>query len=234
MNSSAKKLLQVHIAQVDEVTKNSFSTRIYGIEWSQYLPLQLSEDEYVFLADFATASQFIKTNHTSIFELDQWGNPFYNEENNETKKRYYAEMADSFIFCKGTEIYGIIIGTPVDWSSYYLRYGAFKKEFRNGGRTQKFVSYLIQILKQNSINRIETDIAPSNFANIHVFSKLQFNINGMTLSERWGALIHFTKILNPNAEKVFLDQFCVGSRSQLNESNSNVIPINRTLTKGDV
>ncbi len=149
--------------------------------------------------------------------------PFFEEEFTAAKQRYYQEMADCFMFYKGELCYAVFIGTPTDWSSYYLRYAAFIKDFRNGGRFQQLVSHFIHILKANSVVRIETDIAPSNLANIHLFNKLQFNITGITLSERWGALVHFTKILDLTAEKVFLDQFCVGTRPQTEASSANVI-----------
>jgi hypothetical protein len=67
-----------------------------------------------------------------------------------------------------------------------------------------------------------------------VFNKLEFNVNGIALSERWGTLIHFTKILNSTGEKVFLDQFCVGTRPQVEVSSSNVISINKYKHKEDV
>lgn len=231
MNSAARKILPTPIQNEASLEKKSFSSRIYGIDWSKYFPLKIADDEEIRMVDYTTAMNFVKENHAEIFELEQWGNPFFKEELTAAKQCYYEEVADCFLFYKGDLCYGLHIGNPIDWASYYIRYSALKKEFRNQGRSQAFTNYLINTLRENSIARIEIDIAPSNLPNIHIHNKLQFNINGITLSERWGALLHFTKILNPAGEKVFLDRFCVGNRPQIEDQQANVISINNHKTR---
>jgi hypothetical protein len=231
MNMSARKI-DIGSSQVDTVeNKKSFSSRMYGFDWGQYFPMKISEDEEIRMVNFEVAASFIKENHAEIFEQDQWGNPFLKEDSQKSKQYYYEEMADCFMFCKGDINYGIYIGTPIDWSSYYIRFGALIKAFRNGGRTQFLIEHIVNVLRMNSFGRVETDVAPSNLANIHVYNKLQFNINGITLTERWGALLHFTKYLNLTGEKIFLDQYCVGTRSQTEAPKDNVISINKNNTR---
>jgi hypothetical protein len=222
------------INQQTHIDAISFSEKIYALNWHKHFPLQLTENEDVRIVSFSDAFNFIKENHTNIFAEDLWGNPFFNEDNPTAKKRYYEEMSDCFLFFKEQKPYAVIIGTVCDWSTYYLRYGAFLKDFQGGGRVQTFLNHIILVLQNNSVIRVETDIAPSNLINLHIFNKLQFNMTGLNISDRWGALIHMTKFLNAKAEQIFLDQFCVGIRPQLDRGLAEVIPINRTKERGNL
>jgi hypothetical protein len=229
MNGTVRKKQNTNEVQN---SNSSLSERIYGFSWSNYFPLKLNEDEDVVIVEFKKAIEFIKENHNQIFDENLWGNPFFKAENNESKQKYYELISDCFLFLKNQKPYALIIGTLTDWSSYYLRYGAFLKEFQGGGRVQSFLNHIILTLKNNSISRVETDISPANLVNLHVFNKLQFNISGINLSERWGSIIHMTKFLNLDAERVFLDQFCAGVRPQLENKLADVIPIKKTKERG--
>lgn len=233
MSVGARKYLDVS-GEVAQVGNSSFASKIYNLNWNDHFPLKLSDDEYVKVASFSETMQFVQKNHAGFFDQDLWGNPFLQEDFSESKQVYYREMADCFIFMKGESAYGVFIGTPVDWSSYYLRYGALLKEFQTGGRAQIFVTHLLNVLQSKGIARVETDISPANLVNIHVFNKLKFNITGVTLSERWGAMVRLTRILDGNAEKIFLDQFCSGIRPQLQTDGTNIIPIDRAKERGKV
>jgi len=100
-------------------------------------------------------------------------------------------------------------------SQFRVRNCSILPAFQGGGRYQSLLRHLISVLGENGIDRIEGDVAPSNLGHIHVLNKLKFNITGFNLSERWGALVHFTHFTNPKPEKVFLDQFCDGVKPQL-------------------
>jgi len=55
---------------------------------------------------------------------------------------------------------------------------------------------LFEILKSAGVERIEADTSPGNFASMTVMTRLRFNLTGTVLSERWGAMMHFTKFLD--------------------------------------
>ena len=40
----------------------------------------------------------------------------------------------------------------------------------------------------------------------HLLSRLRFNPSGTVLTDRWGALLKFTRFLDDAAEQVFLDE----------------------------
>lgn len=192
----------------------TLSEYIFDLRWASHFPLSFAGNETVELVDFLTAQNFILQHSEEVFEVERWGHRFFVENNTPSKVRYYEKIADHFLFKINGQAIGLVVGTLIDGHSYYLRYGMILKSFQNSGRIQKFVAHIMTILKRHGLHRLETDISPSNLINIHVFNKLEFNISGLGLSERWGSLVHFTKILNEDAENIFLEQFCTGPRPQ--------------------
>jgi hypothetical protein len=95
-----------------------------------------------------------------------------------------------------------------------MRSMAILPSFQGQGLFQDFLSHLFNVLKAHGVNRVTGDVSPSNLVSSHIFNKMQFNVTGYTVSDRWGALTQFTKFLNPRTEAVFLDSFCAGIRPQ--------------------
>lgn len=213
----------------------SVSSRILNVRWLEFFPFEIAQDEVIRLVDFSEVTHFIQKNHLPIFDEGQWGNPFFKENSTLGKLRYLEDYADCFMYFKAEQAYAVTICTLSDWSSYYLRYGAFLKDYQNTGRAQLFLNHLIGVLKNTEVNRIETDISPANLSNLHIFNKLGFNITGINNTERWGSLIRMTKFLNTKAENVFLDQFCQGPRPQVNstEAKDNVIALRSKPRRGN-
>ncbi len=229
MTTAIRKMKAHSEAKTTESTERStFSEKIYDFKWTNHFPLQLKSGEQVHLTDFSTAARFIKENHARIFQRDHWGDRFFDEDQLPSKYRYYKEVADCFLFIKDGQTYGVFLGTAIDGTSYYIRYCAILPEFQNGGRFQGLLTNLLQVLSQHGVVRAEGDFSPANLVNIHLFNKLQFNITGITLSERWGALVHMTKILNSKAENIFLNQFCTGTRPQQEGKIAEVIQLNKS------
>jgi hypothetical protein len=67
-------------------------------------------------------------------------------------------------------------------------------------------------------------VSPSNATMLHVATRLGFISSGTLLSDRWGALVRFTKFLDTPSESVFTRQFC----SQLSGTTRG-----RIRTKGE-
>jgi hypothetical protein len=114
----------------------------------------------------------------------------------------------------------VVIGTPLDWSSYYIRTAALLPECQGRQPIQHFFSSLVfPILRSAGVERVELDVAPSNLAMMHVVTRLRFNASGTLLTERWGAHVHFTKFLDEDSERVFISQFCTGPKYQLRDTS---------------
>ena len=134
------------------------------------------------------------------------------------KTRYYEVFGDFFEFFHGDELAGLLVCTPTDWSSYYIRSAAMLPKFQGRRIVQHFyTSVLFPTLQRAGVERVEFDTSPSNMAMMHIATRLRFNNTGTILSERWGAMIHFTKFLAVDKEEVFLRQFCAGVKYQTRE-----------------
>src|SRR6185503_19487640 len=109
----------------------------------------------------------------------------------------------------------------VDWSTYHIRFCAFLPEYQGRQLLQRFFPTFFRILKQAGVERIETETSPSNLAIMHIMNRFHFNVTGTLMSERWGALVRFTKFLDEESERVFLQQFCTGIKYQARGVDQN-------------
>jgi ribosomal protein S18 acetylase RimI-like enzyme len=199
----------------DEIRSVRFSQSVWNIDWAEHFPLRLwGEGVSVEQTTIGRALPFVVANYERVFEEDPATSPFMQEVASPAKARYFEQMADCFEFRVGHATGGFMICTPVDWNTYYIRLTAILPEYRGMKFAQNFLPALFEILKVAGIDRVETDTSPSNLAVINILNKLQFNVTGTTLSERWGSLLKFTKFLNVQSEEVFLRQFCAGIKYQ--------------------
>ena len=196
-------------------SRRSLLTKLLEIEWNHHFPLNLETCKCTIrLVEPEIAFQFINQNYHEIFELELWKNPFFTEQQTEAKTQYYKECGDFFMIYGGELPIGILVGTLTDWSTYYIRSAGILREHQGNGTIALLLTYLAKILMASGINRIEADASVSNSASIQTLLRSRFKVTGMQLSERWGALLHFTNFLSAPGEKIFLDQYCHGARLQ--------------------
>ncbi len=195
------------------VSAPSLSLQLWGVDWSQVLPFA-SGELGVELSSYERASAFVAAHYRAIFCEDE-RSPFSNSELSQAKARYYA-LADFFEVRRGGETVGLIVCNPSDWSTYYVRSAALLPEWQGHGVIQRFFAQVMfDLLRRVGVERVELDVAPSNFAMMHVAARLRFNASGTLLSDRWGALTRFTKYLAEQPERTFVRQFCSGPRYPL-------------------
>ena len=187
------------------------SKEFYGISWEDYFPRNLAPGSSVELSNFEEFSEFLKKHEAR--SLDE-----------KTRVAYYRIAGDYFAFRHEGVLAGVFVGTPVDWSTYYLRYALILPEFRLKGLWQGFLTHFLSVLKKYGIERVEGDVSPSNLGQIHTFNKMQFNITGMQVTERWGTVLKFTKYLSGASESQFLDRFCEGVQPQRINPERRAIP----------
>lgn len=192
-----------------------FSERVRDFDWRVHFPFTLGPGESVRRCELEELISFYASFQSVLFPKRSALERLFPEEFTEAKLRYYAEAGDCFAFVRGDFIYGVFVGTLGDWGSYYFRNCSILPEYQGGGRYQKLLIQLIAVLTSAGFDRIEADVSPSNLANIHILNKLKFNVTGVGLSDRWGALLHFTKFINPRAELTFLDRYCHGVWPQI-------------------
>jgi ribosomal protein S18 acetylase RimI-like enzyme len=194
--------------------RSRLSHRLFGLDWSQYLPVELGEGVRVETAEVDDALAFLTRNYRSIFEVGDDDTRFRSDPLDARKRAFYRETGDAFLFRRGTETVGVLIANPSDWSTYYMRVAAFLPAYQGRGLLGAIVEHTFAPLADCGVERVEVEAAPSNFASIRLLTKLGFNVTATAHTDRWGAVLRFTKYLDADAEDVFLSQFCAGVRYQ--------------------
>jgi hypothetical protein len=192
------------------------SRALWGLDWNRVLPCQLTEDGVrVEVSSFGKVSRFSSEHYAELFEEGP-GTPFAAQTEGSAKARYFELAGDFFeLTHKGVTI-GVLVCDPVDWSTYYIRSAAVLRSHEGRRLIPSFVALvLLDELKRVGVERVECDTSPANVVMMHTMNRLRFNVTGTRLSERWGALVRFTKFLNGESERRFLTQFCAGVKYQL-------------------
>jgi GNAT superfamily N-acetyltransferase len=216
VKTSALRRLPPSPAPSREPPRTSLSRALWDIDWNEGLPLELTDDGVaVHASDLARAAPFIEAHYPALFEQDLRPSRFRSGGSAASRRRYYELAGDFFEFRReGGETVAVLICTPVDWSTYYLRSAAALPEYQGRGVIQKFFPHLFERLRLAGVERVEADASPANFASLQSLLRNRFNVTGSVLSERWGALVRLTRFLDADATGVFLDQFCDGVRPQ--------------------
>jgi hypothetical protein len=103
------------------------------------------------------------------------------------KERYYRAAGDFFEFKDGDRTVALLVGTAVDWSTYYIRSAAALPEVQGKKVIQRFFPIMFELLRESGVERVEADTSPSNMATLHLLTRLRFNPTGTLLSDRCGA-----------------------------------------------
>lgn len=199
------------IAKVQSARAATLSQRILGLDWGEHLPLRI-DDVWVESASFEEALPFIEAHYGRIFG-DQQAR-FLADPMTPAKRRFCDEMdvltlrADGLAERASGDLIGLLIGHPLDWSSYYMRSVAILPAYRKRHLLTRLVAWTEAPLRAAGVERIEGDCSPANAPMMKMLVGLGYLATGTTSSERWGAMVHFAKFLRDEAEEVFTRQFC--------------------------
>jgi GNAT superfamily N-acetyltransferase len=194
----------------------ALSETLWAIRWSDHLPQVVCDGVTVHASTFEEALPFVRAHYATIFCEDE-SSPFSGARLTAAKDRYYRAAGDFFEFKMGARTVALMVGTPIDWSSYYIRSAAALPEVQGKKVIQRFFPALFALLRDAGVERVEADTSPSNMATLHLLTRLRFNPTGTLLSDRNGALVHFTRFLREEAEEVFVGRLCTGVPYQLRE-----------------
>jgi hypothetical protein len=192
----------------------SLTETLWGLRWDQVLPQSLGHDVLVAASSFDQVLPFMEQHYSTIFE-DQGETRFFRGRNPMAKARYYRAVADFFEFKQAGNTVALVIGMPTDWSTYYIRSTAALPQVQGSMIIQPFMPILLDNLKSAGVERVEMDTSATNMAVLHWIMRYRFNPSGTVLTDRWGALVRFTRFLDGDAERVFINQFCSGIHYQL-------------------
>lgn len=126
-------------------------------------------------------------------------------------KRAFLERSDAFLFWHEDRAVGLLMGNPVDWSTYYWRTVAFLPAYRGRGLLAAALEATDRHLAAHGVARVEGETAPNNYAQLRLLLRLGYVVTGSTESDRFGSMLRLTKFLAPGPRETFERQFCRGA-----------------------
>lgn len=188
-----------------EPVPTTMSMRLWGLDWSRILPWRF-DDFTVELGTAADGLAFVAEHYASLFETDAAADRFLSDPMTDAKRRFCAEM-DVFLMKVGTRTVGIMMAHPSDWTTYYMRTAAVLPEFREKQFLNRLTKATYEHLRAVGVQRSEVECSVTNTAVMRMLPGQGFVITSTSNSERWGALVKFTKFLAPEAQEAFRRQF---------------------------
>ncbi len=184
----------------------NLSRHLWGLDWGSILPWEFDGITVEFGSFTEDAAPFIAANYGEIFGQSEESR-FFVEPFGDAKNRFF-EMSDVFLFRDAGKTIGIYTAQPQDWSTYYTRTAALLPSYRSRHIVSRFMERMYEPLKKGGVNRVEGHVSPSNAPMVKLHMNLGYVATSMLNTDRWGAMILFTKYLNEESESVFERQYC--------------------------
>lgn len=185
----------------------SLSYDIFGITWNSHLPFELNCGARLEAVTLQGTVEFVAANYPSIFGSSEADRRFLDEAQTPAKTRF-LRMSDRFVFRDGARAVGLLVGHPLDWSTYYWRSVAILPDYQGRGLLAAAASQTDNVMRSSGITRLEAEVAPNNHRQLRLLSRLGYFVIGSMNSERWGSVLRLTKYLVPEAQERFVTQFC--------------------------
>ncbi len=189
------------------VSAGSFSQIIYGIQWSNHFPIRLEGGVEVDVASVEEATAFTAAHYACIFGSDPEDRRFFSDPSSPARARFLAG-SDRFLFREGGQAIGLLVGNPVDWSTYYWRSVAFLPEHQGRGLLAAALAHTDRVMREAGVVRVEGEAAPINYKQVRLLLRLGYCVTGSSNSDRWGTMLRLTKYLDASAQERFVTQFC--------------------------
>ena len=151
-------------AQTSPNAARSLSNELWGIDWKHLFPLSLPGGASVEMSSYEEAGGFLQKHHAEIFRLPLEAGPVAEQA---ARARYYKLAGDFFVFRFEGAIVGVFIGSPHDWSTYYIRYVAMLPTYQRRGWLKEMLVIFLDHLREHSVSSVEYDFSPVNRASMH-------------------------------------------------------------------
>lgn len=183
----------------------TLSATLWGFDFRSVLPRAMGGGLQAVPGELARIRDFLSSRFPSLTEEALSG--VVNANTRDAKLRY-LNACDLIELRDQDRTLGAIVGAPEDWSTYYVRIFAIAEECQHPRIIRKLVrECLFQPLALYGVQRLAAETSPANRAMCRLFSELEFHATGHQLSDRWGALVRYTRFLDRSCEAVFLGQF---------------------------
>lgn len=189
-------------------THATLSQLIWGLDWASLPPIVLDDGVRMAAASIEASLEFMGDHYGAIFGD---GADRFVTEPLTAAKRAFLERSDAFLFWHDGTPVGLLIGNPVDWSTYYWRTVAFLPAYRGRGLLAAALEETDRRLAAHGVARVEGETAPNNYAQLRLLLRLGYVVTGSTESDRFGSMLRLTKFLTPGPRETFERQFCRGA-----------------------
>ncbi len=189
----------------------ALSHRLWALDWTALLPWTLEDGVELQCGSVEDVLEFVRESYSAIFVTDPDDDRFLRERPSAAKERF-LEVSDRFVFRERGRVIGVLVGNPVDWSTYYWRTVAFLPEHQGRGLLAAALERTDEVMRAAGIERVEGNAAPANYRQVRLLLRLGYCITGHENSERWGAMLRLTRFLREEGEHVFFEQFCKDSK----------------------
>ena len=179
---------------------------LWGLDWSAVLPWTFG-DVTVEPGTFDEATRFMEAHYATCFPPAAGGLPFTADPMTPAKRRF-GEAMDVFLMRHEGGVIGLLMGHPTDWSSYYLRSAAMLPAFRDRHVMGRALTALEAPLRRSGVARVEAEVSVGNAPALQVMARLGWLVTATSNTDRWGAMLRFTRLLGADAEDAFVQHFC--------------------------
>jgi hypothetical protein len=185
----------------------TLSARFWGLDLCKGLPRVMSSDGVEAVrGELARVRDFLLCAFPSFTEEELGAQP--DARMVDAKRLYLSTACDLVELRHEDRTVGVIVGAPEDWSSYYVRIFAVLPSYQRPGLTRRFGrECLFEPLAEHRVERVIAETSPTNLAMTRGLTEMHFHVTGHHLSERWGALVRYTKFLDPAREAAFQQRF---------------------------
>lgn len=187
----------------------TLAERLWNLDWSRELPWNF-DGIAVERSCFDEIEPFVSEHYPTIFASAAEGSRFLSEPLSEAKRRFWDET-DVFAFRFEGRLVGICAAHPSDWSTYYVRTFALLPEFRERRVLTDFEQAFSKCTRDAGIARWDVECSPMNTPVIRMFTGAGCVVTATQTSERWGAMLRFTKFLSEDAKAAYVRQFVSAS-----------------------
>lgn len=190
------------LASFDE----TLSWCVWRLDWASLWPLQLSGGLRAGPIDADEALAFVAAHYAEVFQADTADRRFLPDPMTDAKRRFFA-ASDRIAFFDGDRVVGLLVGNPVDWSTYYWRTVALLPAYQGRGLLAQVLRHTDALMRAHGVVRVEGECAPTNYRQLRLLLRLGYVVTSTVTSERWGALLRLTRFLNEEAEEAFAERF---------------------------
>ena len=183
--------------------RQPLSQTLWGIDWNAHFPLPLGDSGIVgHVGEWDRVRDFVTAYAPQLVEVD---GAHLSDRVRAAKVSYLRDHCDHFEFRVGDQTVGVVAGDPEDWSTYYFRVMVFDPARSVRNVMRRSFGAVVDVLREAGVQRARAETSPVNYPMASWLLKLGFHPTGHRVSDRWGNMVGFTLLVDPELRARFAD-----------------------------